>query len=385
MLASASPPKFPLAFAQNAGAPFVRPIPVASQIGISAGAASLNDGFVPLNATQIAAGGIPPFEQDMNGILRQITQGVQWQQAGGPLLYDADFATGIGGYPQYASVMSAVVPGNYWMSIADNNLTDPDSSSSANWVPHPSMAKTGDFGWTPTSVVPFGWTPANFNSLGNAASGANLANPMTRFLWMWHWNSFSNTVCPVSGGRGANALADYNANKTIATFDMRGTGQGGVDTMGGGATTRLTGVPIVSGSAIIPGSILGENLHALLLAELAAHNHQVTTNTGLQSNPHTHGVGIVTGFESTVHSHTVDPINTINGSPSAYTGGGTGGLIQPGTSGQSVNHTHTVSGNTTTESADHFHTVNVFSASVGSGTAHNTYERNALGLWLLKL
>jgi hypothetical protein len=81
MLAANPPLKFSKIWGQNAGGPFIRPIPVDSQIGINAGFASLNDGFPPLTMTPIAAGGVPPFGQDMNGILNQITEIQQWQQA----------------------------------------------------------------------------------------------------------------------------------------------------------------------------------------------------------------------------------------------------------------------------------------------------------------
>ena len=101
------PTKFPIPFANNAGPGFVRPIPQASQIGITPGAASLTDGFPPLNFNPVAAGGIPPFGEDMNGILLQITQWIRWLTAGAPLAWDSTYATAIGGYPLGAKVLSA--------------------------------------------------------------------------------------------------------------------------------------------------------------------------------------------------------------------------------------------------------------------------------------
>ena len=199
---------------------------------------------------------------------------------------------------------------------------------------------------------------------GNAAGGgfirtipqACLASPMTWLLFAWHWNNFSNTQCPVftSGGvlapRGANAAADFAINRQIQVYDMRGTGIIGVDTMGGSATTRLNGVPAISGSATIPGSIIGENLHALALAELAAHNHGGATGGMSANDPHTHTTNAAS--------------NT-----SAF-GVGTGALDVPvgaATIGAtSIAHTHSI-------------------ASQGSGTAHNTVELSAAGYWFLKL
>src|SRR6185437_15933104 len=126
MQASSVPAKFPIPWANSAGGGFVRPIPTASQIGIQNGAASLTDGFPPLNATPIASGGVPPFMQDTNGILKQITQWLQWTQAGAPVAWDSTFSSEIGGYPQGAIVASATVAGKFWLSTADNNTSNPD-------------------------------------------------------------------------------------------------------------------------------------------------------------------------------------------------------------------------------------------------------------------
>ena len=132
MLASSIPSKFPIPWANSAGAGYVRTIPEASQIGITNGAASLTDGFPPLNFIQESAGGVPPFGQDENGILKQITQWLQWSQAGAPVVYDATFSSAIGGYPKGAVLQSAV-GGTWWLSTADNNASDPDMGG-ANWT-----------------------------------------------------------------------------------------------------------------------------------------------------------------------------------------------------------------------------------------------------------
>lgn len=128
MLASAIPTKIQLPFAAS-GDRVV--IPVASQIPITDGRASFATGFVPLNATPLSAGGVAPFETDFNGIFFQITAVQQWQCAGGIFKYDAAFSTAIGGYPKYAVLMGAT--GVEYLNLVDNNSTDPDSLSAANW------------------------------------------------------------------------------------------------------------------------------------------------------------------------------------------------------------------------------------------------------------
>jgi len=113
-------------------------IPVDSQIGITAGAASLTDGFPPLTMTPVAAGGVPPSGLDMNGILYEISAIIRWANAGGGYPFDADFATdtNVNGYPKGARIMRADGLG-YWFNTVENNVTDPESAgaAAAGWVP----------------------------------------------------------------------------------------------------------------------------------------------------------------------------------------------------------------------------------------------------------
>jgi hypothetical protein len=102
-------------------------------VGITAGAASLHDGFPPATFSPVAAGGTPPWGQDVNGILNQISAGVQWQQVGGQPIYNSAFATAIGGYPNGAILQSADGTG-FWRSLTDNNVSNPDAGG-ANWLP----------------------------------------------------------------------------------------------------------------------------------------------------------------------------------------------------------------------------------------------------------
>lgn len=134
MISSNIPPRFPIPFANAAGGAYVRPIPRASQIGVQDGAASLTDGFPPDTFQPVGSGGVPPFGQDVNGILKQLSQWAQWQATGAPVVYDSAFATAIGGYPKGSRLAAAGGGGVQWYSLVDNNLTDPDSGSSAGWA-----------------------------------------------------------------------------------------------------------------------------------------------------------------------------------------------------------------------------------------------------------
>ncbi len=112
-------------------------IPQESQISTTKGAASLNDGFPPLTMTSPLQGGIPPFGQDMNGVLFLFAQTVRWVQAGGSFLYDATFANdpNVGGYPQGAVLLNATLSG-FWINTIENNVTDPDATdgSAHGWL-----------------------------------------------------------------------------------------------------------------------------------------------------------------------------------------------------------------------------------------------------------
>lgn len=113
-------------------------IPVASQIGITAGAASLTDGFPPLTRTPLAAGGVPPSGLDMNGIIYELSAILRWANAGGGYVYDGTFAadSNVGGYPKGARVLRSDGLG-YWFNTTDNNTTDPEGAGAvaAGWVP----------------------------------------------------------------------------------------------------------------------------------------------------------------------------------------------------------------------------------------------------------
>lgn len=347
MLVAAIPSKVTLPFANSAGPSFKRQVPNASQIGIQPGAASFTDGFPPQCFDPVGAGGTPPWGADFNGLLNQMSAWTRWQAAGGPVPYDGTFSTDIGGYPKGA-VVKALAEGYYWYSTTDENVTDPEAGGAGWWSFSIFGQTTGGFQWRPTEESLPGYIRANGLTIGNAVSGATgLASASAQALYVWHWNNFPNTQCPVSGGRGANALADFNAGKPIQVLDLRGTGIGGMDTMGGGATTRLSGVTVVSGSATQAGSILGSNLHALNSGENGTHTH-------------------VNSLNDPTHSHTAPVISTGLGFQTA--GGGATAAVQ-----YSVQTTSNGTG------------ITINNASSGGSSPHNTYERNMLGSFYMKL
>jgi len=108
-------------------------IPNASQIGVTPGAASYTDGFPPLTFTPIAAGGVPPFGADFNGILNALSAWVLWFTATGSAApWNSTYSTAIGGYPKGARIPKATLDG-FWLNTVENNTTNPDTGG-AGWL-----------------------------------------------------------------------------------------------------------------------------------------------------------------------------------------------------------------------------------------------------------
>lgn len=141
-----------------------------------------------------------------------------------------------------------------------------------------SVLTTGDVIWTPAKTTRAGFVRMNGRTIGSGSSGAaERANADCEDLFTYIYNNFSNTLCPVTGGRGANAAADFAANKPIATIDMRARGPFGLDDMGNSAASRLSGLTFGSGgTATTGGANGGASTKTLAIAELPPHPHAQT-------------------------------------------------------------------------------------------------------------
>lgn len=179
------PTKFAIPFANSATSPFIRTIPTTPSG--TPGQASLQTGFPSENFSPVAAGGVPPFGADFNGLLNQSTSWNWWQATGAFPPYDQSWQMTNGGYPNTAVVSSLVIANRLYMSIVDNNTTNPD---------------TGGAGW----IVFFSILTTNTVFYVNGATGSD---------------SFDGTSPTISGGHGPWATLQHAAN-VISLFNLNG-------------------------------------------------------------------------------------------------------------------------------------------------------------------
>ena len=138
---------------------------------------------------------------------------------------------------------------------------------------------TGAVFWMPfqTLAIPIsGAVKANGGTIGNVGTAASLlASADTLTLFTVLWNNLPNSVCPVSGGRGATGIADFFANKTIGVPDLRGRVLAGLDDMGAAAASRLTSLTMTP-DGITPMATGGAESLVFLQANLPNVNWTVT-------------------------------------------------------------------------------------------------------------
>lgn len=123
------------------------PYPPATQALVGSGRTSIDKGFPDETMMAPAAGGIPPYGQDMNGILKSITENLCYYSAGGIFEYDSsrDYVE-----PSIVSyngkiyrcikandALAPIAPGtnsNYWLHLMDETDVEPILSSFSGMI-----------------------------------------------------------------------------------------------------------------------------------------------------------------------------------------------------------------------------------------------------------
>jgi hypothetical protein len=204
------------------------------------------------------------------------------------------------------------------------------------------VLSTGDVKWQAIQGTIAGFVRINGRTIGSAASGGTeRANADTQALFLYIWNNLANTICPVVGGRGATAAADFAAGKQITLLDFRAAAPFGLDDMGNTPAGRLTTVS--TNTPTTAGTGGGEDSVSLTIAQLAVHNHAVT------DPGHVHAQ---TGTTSDLSSGVASVVNLSGNTPENNT--------QIATTGLTVNN-------------------------VGSGAPHLNMPPFVLGTWFWKL
>ncbi len=249
MLLSSLPLRQPILFASSAPAANVQAIPQTSQIGITAGAASYPDGFPPVCFEPIASGGTPAWGRDVNGILNALTATSRAYQAGANYPYEPAFSTAVGGYPKGSTLLRADGTGQ-WLSLADNNTTDPDSTSAANWV-----AVRSNLGVTSIAMASGTNTPTA-NQLGATTlllTGALTAN--------------ATLVLPLQAGAQWTVVNNTTGAYTVT---VQGSSGAGVSVaQGTGIAAYTDGVSYFAISAAVSGAYLPIDGTAVAATKLA--------------------------------------------------------------------------------------------------------------------
>jgi hypothetical protein len=156
--------------------------------------------------------------------------------------------------------------------------------------------QTGDVLWLPINGTRTGWVRGNGRTISSGSgSGTERANSDTQALFEYFWNNFADAKCAVSGGRGANATADFNANKTIATLDMRNCAIYGMDTMGNSAAGT-------AGGSSTAADLVGASTVTIVTANLPSTNLSLASLTGTINTSITNGSSVARNFSENTDS-----------------------------------------------------------------------------------
>lgn len=193
------------------------------------GNAGYDQGFPAINMTPKEAGGIPPFGQDFNGALFEITTALRYIQAGGTPTYSAALSTAIGGYPKGAILLGDDGVTTY-RSLVDSNTNNPNSVLTG-WAKNDSDrfgVSFADNGYqklpsgliiqwvsvtTPTvsnGATPFSWPIAFPNATLSAALAANFAaaQTVTPYLTVTNRIATGATLSNAGGAISAGAVTN---------------------------------------------------------------------------------------------------------------------------------------------------------------------------------
>lgn len=259
--------------------------------------------------------------------------------------------------------------------------------------------RTGEIQMSMRPSAPYGWVRMDNQSIGSATSGAtNRANQDTFPLYKTLWDAISDTYAPVSTGRGASAVADFAANKTLTLTRSLGRVLAGANpnfnsalTFTADSTTeRLT----VSSTSTLPTGtpVLVSNSGGALPSPLAANTVYYAINVSGTT------LSLATSVDNAEAGTAINLTNNGSGTnsllPALGVFNGEGEHTQ--TLSELVAHTHTVTFNrgqnhsaplsnnpTTNDIIDG--TISTTSSSTGGGSAFNVMQPTLFSNIFIKL
>ncbi len=221
------------------------------------GRAGFDVGFPPINMTPKTAGGIPPFGQDFNGIFFDVTQAIQFLQAGGSFPYDGAWAEAVGGYP-IGALVSRTDNQGMWRNTVANNLTDPESGG-AGWQPEGSGATSITMASSNVTLTPLQSAADIIIITGTLTANLQLIFPQYVKQWLVVNNATgAYTVnCRTSAGSGVTVSTGASSQiygdgtnilqsqRAVSTDGIRGSYQNlSVSATGLNATVSITAAAI---------------------------------------------------------------------------------------------------------------------------------------------
>lgn len=137
----------------------------------------------------------------------------------------------------------------------------------------------------------------NAQTIGSTTSGASTAGFIYKNLYVAWWNSYPQSVCVVIGGRGLNALADFNANKAMTIPSI-----------------IINSVIAPAGNSIPFGLFEGSRTNTLGVPNLPPHSHSVNNDLALAAAGS--DVAAVQGTTQTGLTGSGVPVNNVQ--PTTY-------------------------------------------------------------------
>ena len=172
---------------------------------------------------------------------------------------------------QYQGAKWFSLTGQYWAALTGRGNATQDDLNAAS-IPMGTFFNHLD--WT---VSQPGYVRFIGGTMGDPTSGGTeRANADTLNLYSLIWARYAQAQAPVAGGRGATALADWNAHKPMTLFDTRGRTVFTID-LGAG---RLNGGYSYGLPGHVPGAVGGYEWHQLVAGESVNHTHGYVASPG---------------------------------------------------------------------------------------------------------